>query len=160
MCIETTKLFGDQKFHVIPLTKSSIFLYNRVKLENKGCGRTFSVLFSHILPRHSTRSRHLKDFFNTLLNFSNVHAAWYHSSVPFSIRTAYNWLKKLKNSQAIIRSNMRTAPRNHLEKTLEPHLETISLIRKQSQLSDDYIADYQQRYQTAFFFPKSPAQPS
>ena len=127
---------------------------------NKGCGRTFSLLFNHILPRHSTRSTNLSDFFDTLLNFNNVHAALYHSAVPFSLRTAYAWLKKLKNSQAVIRSNIRAVPYDHLGITQAPHLTTIGLIRKLSRLSNDYIANYQQRHQTAFFLPKSTIQSS
>lgn len=122
------------------------------RYSNRGCGKSFSTLFSQMLPNHTTRSEHLKVFCDLLLKLKNVHAAWYRSAVPFSLRTAYRWLRKIKNSQAIIRSNIQTVPKDHMEKELATYLTTIRLMKQRHQYAEDYISSYQQQYQTSIFF--------
>ena len=75
-------------------------IYCSNRYSNRGCGRTFSILFNSMLPSLSIRAKQLTDFFKKLLTSKNVHAAWYSSAITFSLRSAYRWVKRLQLNQA------------------------------------------------------------
>ena len=83
-----------------------IRIYCSNRYSNMGCGRTFSVLFSSMLPSLTVRAKHLSLFFKKLLTANSIHAAWHSSRIPFSLRSAYRWIEKLKLNQAMLRTTV------------------------------------------------------
>lgn len=132
-----------------------IRFYCSNRYSNKGCGRTFSVLFSSMLPALTVRAKQLKAFFKRLLTESSIHAAWYSSKIPFSLRSAYRWVEKLKLNQATIRSAIYSSLPSESDHSSPPHRETISYLNTTWPQPDDFVEAFQQQTQTSLFLEKT-----
>lgn len=131
-----------------------IRIYCSNRYSNMGCGRTFSVLFSSMLPALTVRAKHLSLFFKALLTVNCVHAAWHSSRIPYSLRSAYRWIKKLKLNQATLRAAAySTLPCESPHSPL-PHLETISYLTTAFPQSDNFVRAFQQQTQISLFLEK------
>ena len=73
------------------------------RYSNKGCGRTFSVLFGTFISGHTLDTENLFRLIKRLLAAPNPHAAWQASGIPFSLRSVYRWVRKLTLNQPTIR---------------------------------------------------------
>ena len=116
-----------------------------------GCGRTFSVLFDHFLPRCSVPSYMLTAFLKSIHKGHCVHKAWNLHLLPFSLRSAYRWLKQMTFNLARIRPqlhNTLTTPPPFAQPQL-PLYETIHLLK--SLFPEDFVKDFQGWFQTPFF---------
>lgn len=133
-----------------------IRFYCSNRYSNKGCGRTFSVLFSSMLPKLTVRAKQLKTFFKRLLTERSIHAAWHGSKIPFSLRSAYRWVEKLKLNQATIRSKIYSSLPCRSNCSSPPHCETISYLNTAWPQHNDFVAAFQQQTQTALFLEKTP----
>lgn len=131
-----------------------IRIYCSNRYSNKGCGRTFSVLFSSMLPSLTVRAKHLSLFFKKLLTANSIHAAWYSSGIPFSLRSAYRWINKFKLNQATIRSAVYSTLPPESPHPPHPHLETINYLTAAFPQSDNFIEAFQQQTQTSLFLEK------
>ncbi|MFC1461358.1 hypothetical protein ACFLQR_02425 [Verrucomicrobiota bacterium] len=72
----------------------------------KGCGRTFSILFSGFLRHHMVSANILWKFLQGVRRGLSRHAAWEQVGSPFSIETGYRLWKELKRQQSSIRSRL------------------------------------------------------
>ena len=95
-----------------PFTRSqeaAFFCSNRHS--HRGCGRTFSILWSHLITRSSIASGHLLELITGVVQGLPLHRVWHQGSFPFSITTAYRWLQRWQLNQAHLRSHLsRTHP--------------------------------------------------
>lgn len=128
------------------------------RYSNKGCGRTFSILFSSMIPALSLRAKQLTHFFKELLQKDSIHAAWHGSHLPFSLRSAYRWVKKFQLNQSTIRSAVYSTLPNEDASPLAPHLETIRYLQASS--SGDFVEAFQLQHQTSIFPEKQSTNPS
>ena len=118
------------------------------RFNNNGCARTFSLFFDASIPRYSLSSQDLDEFLRKVLQASSIHAAWAQMKLPFSISSAYRWIKSLKRNMARVR------PLLH-ESQCKAHgstsvlQETIRLLLKSFPLNP--IARFQTTFQTPIF---------
>jgi len=130
------------------------------RYSNKGCGRTFSVLFSTSIANHSLNSQHLLTLINQLLITPNTHAAWHQSGIPFSLRSVYRWVKKLSLNQSTIRHILHryapppTATRGNPLKT------TLAYLLDSFAGENNPVACFQLRHDTGIFHQRSNFKPS
>lgn len=132
-----------------------IRIYCSNRYSNIGCGRTFSVLFSSMIPALTVRARHLSEFFKKLLTANSIHAAWHSSHIPFSLRSAYRWVEKLKLNQAILRTAVYSSIPSEHHNSSPPHLETISYLNAAFPQSNNTIKAFQLQTQTSVFLDKN-----
>lgn len=138
------KLLGIAISLPLPATRGLRFFCSN-RYSNKGCGRTFSILFASMLPKQSLRTRHLEAFFNNLLKHNNVHAAWHHSSIPFSITSAYRWFARFKANLHLIRAQLKVDAKPYLNDTSPPEILTIKLLKNScpsATSSDHYLENF------------------
>ena len=123
------------------------------RYSNKGCGRTFSVLFNTFIANHSLNTRHLLKLINQLLVTPNPHAAWQTSGIPFSLCSVYRWVKKLSLSQPTIRHllHRHSSPPGTTGKT--PLHTTLVYLLEAFTGENDPVASFQIRHDTGIFHP-------
>jgi len=121
------------------------------RYNNSGCGRTFTVFFDTFVPHLSVRAKQLSLFFKHLLTAKSPHAAWYSMSIPFSLRSAYRWIARLKVNQPTLRSTVyNDLPEVALE-NMPTHLATVTYLQQRFPLDECFVNSYQQQHQVSFF---------
>lgn len=125
------------------------------RYSNAGCGRTFSVLFSSMISKSTVRAKHLTELFNNLLCTGNLHKAWSISKIPFSVRSAYRWLKLFEINQPHLRSQLYEQYKNGSPLQLS-HLpiiiQSLSILKHIYPKDSNYIEKYQQQFQSPIFY--------
>jgi len=108
--------------------RRGIRFYCSNRYSNRGCGRTFSIHFNTVIPYQSVNAELLSSFFRKLLESRSVHQAWHDSSVPFSLRCAYRWVKKFTLNLPSLRHKLHRLLKSLplTENSIE--LETISIL--------------------------------
>lgn len=117
----------------------------------KGCGRTFSILWSYII-KYSIASAHcLWKFLSSIKQNRAKNTIFKNGPIGFTSRCGARWLEKLKKYQCAIRSNL-------LKKSPIPRLDSVNpLIQMLCHLKRAFIgsvcpiAAYQKHFQTSFF---------
>lgn len=130
------------------------------RYSNKGCGRTFSVLFSTFITHHSLDTKHLLTLINQLLITPNTHAAWHRSGIPFSLRSVYRWVKKLSLNQPTIRHILHRhtpPPKTACSKPLNT---TLAYMLEAFIEESNPVAYFQLRHDTGIFHHPSSFKPS
>jgi hypothetical protein len=61
---------------------------------NKGCGRTFSVLWNAVIPRCSLLPGQILTLVRAVAHRPSIHGAWYFGRFSFSLSSAYRWIAK------------------------------------------------------------------
>jgi len=96
---------GDEK-----VVRGFRFYCSKRRRDGGGCGETYSILLSDVLPRRSTRAPQLWSFFKTVLRGLSRSVAWRRearraapSRPPFSLSHAYRLWARLKAREARIR---------------------------------------------------------
>lgn len=125
------------------------------RYSNSGCGRTFTVFFNTVVPHLTVRAKQLSAFFQLLLTGKSSHAAWYSIALPFSLRSAYRWIARLKSNQPTLRSAVYTdLPEAELE-NMPTHLATVTYLQQRLPSAECFVSAYQQQTQTSFFSASS-----
>jgi len=119
------------------------------RFNNKGCARTFSIFFDVFLPRHSVTSHYLSIFLNEALHSSSIHATWHRIKLPFSINSAYRWMKKFKQNLARIRPFLHEHYTGGHDSST-PLQQTLQLL--QSTFPFCFTSQFQSVFQTSFFY--------
>lgn len=70
----------------------------------RGCGRTFSMFFAYILPRHTFTAKLLWKALTGWLKGSSRKAAWESSGQPLTLDTFYHLLQRLRRKLDGVRS--------------------------------------------------------
>lgn len=128
--------------------KRGIRFFCSNRYANKGCARTFSLFFDTSIPRHSLSSQDLGEFLRKSLQASSIHAAWAQMKLPFSISSAYRWIKSLKRNMARIRPLLHES-QHHAHASSSVLQETIRLLLETFPLNP--IARFQVTFQTPIF---------
>lgn len=124
------------------------------RYSNEGCGRTFSIHFSTVIPYHSVTAYHLGTFLDQLLKAQSVHQAWYQSTIPFSLRTAYQWMRKFRLNLSPLRANLYHLAGTWAEKGMHVVLETITMLQETFS-QPCYLSGAQQKLQLSVLQPLS-----
>lgn len=132
------------------VARRGLRFYCSNRYSNKGCGQTFSIHFETIIPYHTVRSSHLRDFFKLLLKGYTTHRAWYSSLVPFSLRSACSWLLKFKLNLPTLRSKLHEWAKNIQPTNQSLEIETINML-KEAFSQQDFIASTQKNLQQSIF---------
>lgn len=118
---------------------------------HQGCGRTFSILWSHTIKYYSASAQCMWKFLSSIKQGKEKNAVFKNSSFPFTSRCADRWLEKLRKYQFAIRSRL-------LKKTHPPRINTgnplIQLLHHLKYAFTDSpcpITAYQEYFQAAFF---------
>jgi len=97
----------------IPKTQTAFFCSNRYS--NKGCGRTLSILWSHLIARTSLAAGDLLKLIAAYSSGQSVHQIWSSGNFPLSLTSAYRWIARWHRQRGHIRSQLaRIRPPPHL----------------------------------------------
>jgi hypothetical protein len=88
--------------HRIP--RPTFFCSNRHS--NTGCGRTFSIHWDDVIPRHSLPAEHLAALVRSAHEGRSIHRAWAASKLWISLTSAYRWLRRWKLNLGHIRTRL------------------------------------------------------
>ena len=121
------------------------------RYNNRGCGFTFSVLFSSFIPHHSVTTKLL----SSLLigsKTSSIYECYNQSGSVFSITSFYAWMKKLKLNRGRIRPLI-PPDMNRFDSTIPLNRDTIELLEKRLTHGDNIVGSFQTTFQQPFFLP-------
>jgi hypothetical protein len=120
---------------------------------NKGCGKTYSLLWSHKIAHTSLIAKELILFILSYSISLRVHKAWTNTKVTFSITTAYRWAKKWNSKLSHIRSLLlltRAPPINTKNPDINPLLKTLHHLAEVYPKELCCITAFQQQHQVSF----------
>lgn len=125
---------------------SPFFCSNRGR--HLGCGRTFSLLWSHLLPATSLSPEVLLGLIDGVCKSVSVHHVWFSGGFPFSYSTALRWWKRWLISQSHIRSLLaRVIPPPRMDAA--PALKTWTYL--QAAYSSNHARSFQEEMQRPLF---------
>lgn len=131
------------------------------RYSNKGCGRTFPVFFAGVLPRFSIDAMQLGEFISRALSSSSIHRAWHRMKLPFSLRSAYRWMRGFSLNQARLRPLLAGRTAINIDFSTTQERMTLHLLRKV--FSSDkavFIHRFQLVFQTLFITSPAAGSPS
>jgi hypothetical protein len=120
----------------------------------KGCGRTYSVLLAKFIFRHMVNTQWLWQLLQCLRQGMSVKAAWEKIAAPFTLETGYRLRQAFTRSQTFIRSMLLRAGAPPKLNVAEPEWQLIDHLRAAFPGSACPVADFQVRFQAAFFSPR------
>ena len=106
---------------------AGFFCSNRHR--NRGCGRTFSILWSHLITRSGIAAAHLSGLIAGVAQGRPLHQVWHQGDFPFSVTTAYRWWRRWINNQSHLRSHLsrsRPPPRQDHRSSVDSTLRHLS----------------------------------
>ena len=71
-----------------------------------GCGGTFSLLWSDLIAGSSIAAAALLDLISGVADRRPLHRVWHDGDFPFSITTAYRWLRRWHRGQPHLRTRL------------------------------------------------------
>ncbi len=115
-----------------------------------GCGRTFSVLFSGFLRRHTVPAATLWKFFRGVRRGLSRKASWERLGSPFTVETGYRLWKSLRKRQVWIRSRLSRDRPPPATDSAEPIFQLLDHLAAIFPHSPCPIAAFQLRFQRPF----------
>lgn len=79
---------------------------NNRRKSRKGCGKTFSYLFSFLLKSRSYTVKHLWCAIEKISSMMSIKYAFFSSGFTCSLKTIYRLWKRFKSRQSVIRSTL------------------------------------------------------
>lgn len=124
-----------------------IFCSNRKN--RKGCGKTFSMLFSGFIPNRTIRSDGLWDFLSRIKDNLSIAKAFKGAKIPLSASSAHRIFKDFTENQPVIRTllmGLKAPP--VLPDVENPNVCTI--IHLESVFKDGPVSAFQQHFNRSF----------
>jgi hypothetical protein len=122
-----------------------VFCSNRG--QRGGCGRTFSIFFADILPRHTVSATLLWKLLSQLLAATSVKAAAQSLGLPFVLETLYHLLQRLRQRLDAVRCWLCRQQKPPASAQSDPLLQTAEHLQSVFAQSLCPIAAFQQRFQ-------------
>ena len=115
-----------------------------------GCGRTFSIFFSDVLPRHSVTTALLTRLLIGLLAGASLKAAAEALRAPFAVETFYRLARRLRGRLGPLRVRLcGQAPPPACARS-DPLVQTIAHLRTAFANAADFLAGFQLHHQHPF----------
>jgi hypothetical protein len=121
-----------------------------------GCGKTHSVLLAKFIFRHMVSAPWLWQLLQHIRRGLSVKAGWEQIASPFSLETAYRLRQAFTRSQSFIRSMLLRAGAPPKLEVAEPQWQLIEHLQAAFPGSACPVADFQVRFQAAFFSARTP----
>ncbi len=122
-----------------------VFCSNRG--QRGGCGRTFSIFFADILPRHTVSATLLWNLLGQLLAATSVKAAAPSLGLPFALETLYHLLQRLRQRLDAVRSLLCRQQKPPASAQSDPLLQTAEHLQSVFAKSLCPLAGFQQLFQ-------------
>lgn len=117
---------------------------------SNGCGRTFSVLLSEFLPRHSITTQLLQTTLDGIEKGRTVKAIWETLKTKLALESFYHLLRRLRHGLDRVRCALSgLIPAPHTEHR-DPFLQTVAHLRNAFHGQSCPVAAFQCRLQKAF----------
>jgi hypothetical protein len=94
-----------------------------------GCGRTFSILLAHALPRHTFSAPLLWSVLARLLGGLSIRAAWKTAGKPLALETTYHLIQRLRRRLSDLRTALSPLLRPPSGEQRDPLLQTLAHLR-------------------------------
>jgi hypothetical protein len=94
-----------------------------------GCGRTFSILLAHVLPRHTFTASLLWSVLAGLLGRLSIRAAWKAAGKPLALETTYHLIQRLRRRLSDLRTCLAPLRRPPEDDQCDPLLQTLAHLR-------------------------------
>ncbi len=118
-----------------------------------GCGRSYCIWLSGIIPGHSVAAQVLWCFLFAWFELKgNVLAAWQHANTGFSTDSAYRWVKRFVLNQGEIRtrlSRVQAPPQPLKESTHADLFEHLSVVLESNSIIEAFQIRFQQPWPMA-----------
>jgi hypothetical protein len=95
-----------------------------------GCGRTFSIFFAHVLPRHSCTAVRLGQLLVKLLAVGSVKSAVEALGLPLALESIYHLLGRLRRRLDVVRSCLCRRQEAPASSQTDPLLQTVEHLQK------------------------------
>jgi hypothetical protein len=123
-----------------------VFCSNRG--QRGGCGRTYSLLYLGVLPRHTYTAPRLWDVLDQLgMGGRSIKSVWEHLRPPLTLDTLYHLLQRLRRRLSEVRSALCRETSPPPCDFAAPLLQTISHVRQAFLSSDCPLSAFQHRFQ-------------
>lgn len=76
------------------------------RYSNLGCGGSFSVHWTTVIPYCSVRTSQLLALMRAVSNAASTHRAWWFLKLPMSLASAYRWVARWRSDTAAIRTRL------------------------------------------------------
>lgn len=140
--------YDEKSNHLKTIRGRRIFCSNRDR--RQGCGRTFSVLATHILKNFTITTKSLWDFLNNIAQGMNKRAAFGLLQLPFSVSSIYRLYQRIYIRQQSIRTLLlKHSPPPIDVPSRNPLIKTILHIKSTFTRSADPLATFQARFQAS-----------
>jgi len=116
----------------------------------RGCGRTYSVLFSGFLRRHVVPAATLWKFLRGVRRGLSRKASWEKVGLPFTVQTGYRLWKSLRRRQVWIRSRLSSSSPPPATDSTEPLFQLLDHLRYAFPSARCPIAAFQLHFQCPF----------
>jgi len=119
---------------------------------NQGCGKTFSLLWNHLISRASVCPLEVIKLLTEVVDSTrSLHHLWFQGRYQMSLTSAYRWRRKWQNSLAHLRSQLH---RDHPPPRTEGHADALMIQHLSEAFGEDstgWVPSFQQDYQRDFF---------
>lgn len=131
-------------------TRGKRFLCNHRRARNKGCGRTFSCLWTSVIAHRSIHTLSLWMFLSNIANGARSRLSAFKAVLPTnSGKTIHRLWKRFAMQQPIIRTDLLRLLKPPETKSENPIIQTITHLAAAFP-SADPVADFQHHFQRSF----------
>ena len=115
-----------------------------------GCGKTFSLFFADVLPRHTFTAQLLCALLRALLGGATLKAAAETLRLPFSLEAIYGLVRRLRRRLDAVRSLLGREQSVPASTQTDPLLQTLEHLQTLFPPNTCVLAAYQRHFQQAF----------
>ena len=112
-----------------------------------GCGKTFSLFFAGVLPRHTFTASLLWALLRALLSGATVKGAAETLPLPFSLESAYGLVRRMRRQLTVVRSWLCREQPPPASSQTDPLLQTLEHLQTLFRSDACALAAYQRHFQ-------------
>lgn len=122
------------------------------RYSNRGCGHTFSLLWSHLLVRSSLCSKEIMELINEASSSSqSLYRLWWKGGYGMSLSSAYRYWRRWKKSFGHLRAQLsRDHPPPHSDQAADAQM-VLHLSKAFGEESTGWVRSFQEAYQRPLF---------
>lgn len=115
-----------------------------------GCGKTFPLFLSGVLPRHTFNTTLLWALLLKLLGGATIKSAAEILALPFSLEAVYGLVRRCRHRLDVVRSLLGREHRVWASQQSDPFFQTLEHLQQIFPQATDALAAYQWRFQRVF----------